>query len=302
MAVMSKNPISIEALETLDAIERRGSFAKAAEELNKATSALSYIVQRLEEQLDVALFQRQGRRSVLTPAGRVVLEDGRTILEATRTLASRAKETATGWETHIRIAIESTLSYPAFFALLNQFVDKHPGIELDITECVLNGGWEALESDRTDLIVGAPGPAPLHKGFRTISLPTDELIPVISSKHRYAKLAQNQEALEDALPKLRRVITHDTSDSGVKRHAGLSRGSKKLYVQTIDQKLAAILAGTGIGHLPRARVKTHLANKELLELNLPTAEGAGNYMAWKISNKGKGLRALTDMISERFSE
>ena len=33
----TRNPITIEALETLDAIERRGSFAKAAEELNKAT-------------------------------------------------------------------------------------------------------------------------------------------------------------------------------------------------------------------------------------------------------------------------
>ena len=72
----NKSPITIEVLETLDAIERRGSFAKAAEELNKATSAISYIVQKLEEQLDIAVFQRQGRRSVLTPAGRLVLEEG----------------------------------------------------------------------------------------------------------------------------------------------------------------------------------------------------------------------------------
>jgi DNA-binding transcriptional LysR family regulator len=66
---MAKNPITIDVLETLDAIDRRGSFAKAAEELNKATSAVSYAVQKLEEQLDIALFQRQGRRSVLTPGG-----------------------------------------------------------------------------------------------------------------------------------------------------------------------------------------------------------------------------------------
>ena len=37
----AKNPITIEVLETFDAIERRGSFSKAAEELNKATSAVS---------------------------------------------------------------------------------------------------------------------------------------------------------------------------------------------------------------------------------------------------------------------
>ena len=42
--MMAMNPITIEALHMLDAIDRRGSFAKAAEELNKATSALSYAV------------------------------------------------------------------------------------------------------------------------------------------------------------------------------------------------------------------------------------------------------------------
>ena len=78
----SRNPITIEVLEILDAIDRRGSFAKAAQELNKATSALSYATQKLEEQLDITLFQRQGRRSVLTPAGQLMLTEGRLILQA----------------------------------------------------------------------------------------------------------------------------------------------------------------------------------------------------------------------------
>jgi DNA-binding transcriptional LysR family regulator len=151
---MSKNPITIEVLETIDAIDRRGSFAKAAEELNKATSAISYAVQKLEEQLDIAVFQRQGRRSVLTPAGRLLLAEGREILQAT------------GWEPRISIAVESVQSYPVFFSQLREFLEEHPTVEIDICESVLNGGWEALEQDRVDLIVGSPGPVPLQKGYR----------------------------------------------------------------------------------------------------------------------------------------
>lgn len=117
----NKSPITIEVLETLDAIDRRGSYAKAAEELNKATSAISYIVQKLEEQLDIALFQRQGRRSVLTPAGQLVLEEGRKILNASVKLANAAKEIATGWEPQIRIAVDSMQSYPAFLKPLRAF-------------------------------------------------------------------------------------------------------------------------------------------------------------------------------------
>ena len=92
---MTGNPITIDVLETLDTIDRRGSFAKAAEELNKATSAISYAVQKLEEQLDIALLQRLGRRSVLTPAGQLILAEGREILQTTTRLANKAKEVAT---------------------------------------------------------------------------------------------------------------------------------------------------------------------------------------------------------------
>ena len=62
---MGKNPITIEVLETLDAIDRRGSFAKAAEELNKATSAISYSVQKLEEQLFFLTSRNAGAHAAL---------------------------------------------------------------------------------------------------------------------------------------------------------------------------------------------------------------------------------------------
>jgi DNA-binding transcriptional LysR family regulator len=294
---MARNPITIEVLETLDAIERRGSFAKAAEELNKATSAISYAVQKLEEQLDIALFQRQGRRSVLTPAGELVLAEGREILQTTARLASKAKEVATGWEPRISIAVELSQSYPVFFSELQKFLGEHPSMEIDVSESVLNGGWEALEQGRVDLIVGSPGPVPLQKGYRAIPLTDVDLVPVIAAHHPLANLADNHEALNTALPKLRRIITHDTSMIDVARSAGLSSDGKKFFVQNIDQKIEAVVAGIGIGNLPRQRIQHHLNSGLLLPLNLKESESFSYYLAWKISNKGKGLQALTQRLS-----
>ncbi len=293
---MQRNPITIEVLQILDAIERRGSFAKAAEEMDKATSAVSYAVQKLEEQLDIALFQRQGRRSVLTPAGQLILAEGREIVQTTTRLASKAKEVATGWETHISIAIESLKPYPEFFSVLAEFLKDHPSIEIDVTESVLNGGWEALEQDKADLIIGSPGPVPLQKGYRAIPLASADLLPVIAAHHEFADLIVKAENLEGFLPKVRRVITHDTSVTDIRRSAGLSNEGRRFYVQTIDQKLQAILAGVGIGHLPRQRVQQYLDNGLLRQL--PIIEGPvwDNFIAWKISNKGKGLQALTQKI------
>jgi DNA-binding transcriptional LysR family regulator len=294
---MARNSITIEVLETLDAIDRRGSFAKAAEELNKATSAVSYAVQKLEEQLDIALFQRQGRRSVLTPAGQLILAEGRDILLTTARLEHKAKEVATGWEPRISIAIESHTNYTTFFRLLNNFLKEHPSIEIDIRESVLNGGWEALDQNKVDLIVGAPDPVPLQKGYRAIPMPPVELVPVIAGHHSQAGLANNPKALEEALPKLRRIITHDTSLKEVPRSQGLSGDGAVLYVQTYDQKLNAILAGLGIGHLPRQHIEQQLSTGELVELDLAQSSDHDIFLAWKIGNKGKGLQALTNMLT-----
>lgn len=294
----SRNPITIEVLEILDAIDRRGSFAKAADELNKATSALSYAVQKLEEQLDIALFQRQGRRSVLTPAGRLLLDEGRLIITASTRLARQAKEVATGWETRIRIAVESVSAPQRFYAAVTRFLAEFPSIEIDISECVLNGGWDALEHDQVDLVVGCPGPVPPQKGFRTLRLEEHDMVPVIASLHPHAAAANDRDALNRRLPELRRVVIHDTSQAGIPRSAGLSSGGPVLYVENIDQKVWAILAGAGIGTLPRSRIQPHLESGELMPLNLDIPAGHGQFLAWKSSNKGRGLQTLVRMLSE----
>ncbi len=297
---MPVNPMNIEVLEMLDAIERRGSFAKAAEDLNKATSALSYGIQKLEEQLDISVFQRQGRRSVLTPAGRLILNEGRKILESTVLLADKAKELATGWEPKIRIAAESTLDLSVFFNVLGGFLAEHEGMEIDVCESVLSGGWEALEHDRVDLLVGAPGPVPLQKGFRAVSINPSELVPVVASHHPLARLANDPEALKAAMPMTRAVVTHDTAMVDVARNAGFSMGKKIVYVQTMDQKIEAQLAGLGMGHIPRFRIQKYLDDGRLVALNLGTSV-TENFIAWKISNKGKALQALAQKLgSEKW--
>lgn len=293
---MARNAISLEVLETIDAIERRGSFAKAAEELNKATSAVSYSVQKLEEQLDIALFQRLGRRSVLTPAGRLILAEGREILLTTRRLADKAKEVATGWEPRISVGIESLQSYPEFFKVINEFLLEFPTVEIDVSECVLNGGWEALEQGRVDLLVGAPGPVPSLKGYRSVAIARGELVPVIAASHPLAVQMHDKQNIESLMAQLRRIVIHDTSFSGITRSEGLSSDGQMFYVQNMDQKIHAILAGIGIGNVPKHRIQGYLDEGVLLPLGIQQKGGSGSFLAWKINNKGKGLRAITEKI------
>ena len=59
-------PLTLDTLAILDAIDRRGSFARAAEALERAPSSLTYAVQQLEADLDVLVFDRSGHRARLT--------------------------------------------------------------------------------------------------------------------------------------------------------------------------------------------------------------------------------------------
>lgn len=159
--------ISLDLFRILDAIDRRGSFAAAAEELDRVSSALSYTIQKHEEQLGVSLFERRGRRSVFTPAGRLLLERGRDILRASSSLADDVVTLARGWEPRLRVAVDTLVPVDRVMAALAVFLDKYPGVEIDLSEEVLGGAWEALIQDRVQLVIGAPAPAPQMPGLRT---------------------------------------------------------------------------------------------------------------------------------------
>jgi DNA-binding transcriptional LysR family regulator len=294
---MNTPSISIESLLVLDAIAERGSYASAAEYLNKVPSALSYIVQKLEEQLDVTLFQRQGRRSVLTPAGKYLLEEGRHILLAINKISEQTKTIANGWEPKIRIAIDSIIDINKVLPAFKEFLDDHKNVELDIQEEVLNGTWEALIDDEVDLLIGASAPVPIQKGIRAIPLDVIHMLFCVSKSHALAKIKTPIAQAE--LINYRTIIVHDSAKSIVtKTTAGFIEQSEHLYVSTLEQKIKAITAGLGGGFLPIERIQYLLDAGELVVVPLQESlQETQLYIAWKILNKGKGLASLVSHLN-----
>ncbi|GIU19990.1 LysR substrate-binding domain-containing protein [Shewanella sp. MBTL60-007] len=298
---MNTPPLSIEALMVLDAIEHRGSYAAAAEQLNKVPSALSYIVQKLEEQLGVTLFVRQGRRAVLTPAGKHLLAEGRKLLSAINTLSEQTQTIANGWEPKIRIACDSIIDIKPVFTVIQEFLSEHQNIEVDVQEEVMNGTWEALIEDKVDLVIGAPAPVPNQKGIRAIKTGELNSVLVVSKSHELAvKVLHAIEPIQASeLSQYRNIIVHDTAKHEIPWSANLLQGSQHFYVSSIMQKIAAILAGIGIGHLPLSMAHPYLASGELVAIELEDKPAPQElFMAWKITNKGKGLNRLKAMLLE----
>jgi DNA-binding transcriptional LysR family regulator len=143
--------LTLEALRVMDAIDRRGSFAAAADELGRVPSALSYTMQKLEEELDVVLFDRSGHRTKFTNVGRMLLERGRVLLEAADKLTTDAEALARGWETHLTIVTEALVPTAAFFPLIR--LAGKANTQLSVITEVLAGAWERLEQGRADIVI-----------------------------------------------------------------------------------------------------------------------------------------------------
>ena len=122
----------LNALNAFVAVARRLSFAAAARDLGVSTSALSQSVRQLETRLGVPLLTRTSRSVALTDAGARLLEKAGPGVD--QALESLNVVKAGGGEVTGRIRLTvPTVSVPMVLArLLPRFLERHPGVELDV--------------------------------------------------------------------------------------------------------------------------------------------------------------------------
>jgi DNA-binding transcriptional LysR family regulator len=280
--------LTLDALAVLDAIDRRGSFARAAEELGRATSSLTYAVQQLEAELDVLLFDRSGHRARFTPAGRLLLEEGRTLLAAAGNLADRTRQAAGGWEPQLSIAVEGILPVEPLLPVLEDFYALGQGTALRLRHEVLAGTWDALASGCADLVVGASGDAPPGSGIRTRPLGTVEFRFCVAPGDPLSGLKRPLSEADIAAH--RAVVIADTARNLPLRSANWLQRQPRLTVADLAAKLAAQQAGLGVGSLPRWLAEREVAARRLVECEL----AGGNprepvWLAWRGGESGRAL-------------
>jgi DNA-binding transcriptional LysR family regulator len=289
--------ISLDLLLILDAIERHGSFTAAATALHRVPSALSHAVAKLEGDLGITLFLREGRKATLNEAGRTLLDDGRHLLRAADELERRVRRVATGWEAELRIAIDMVIPAERLFPLIARFDAAGHSTQIRLTYEVLGGTWDALTTGRADLVIGAPGDLPARGGISTRLLCTSGLIFAIAPHHPLAAHAGPIPASE--LRRHRAVVIADTSRELVARSVGITAGQAILRVPDMAAKAAAQVAGLGIGSLPYWLAEPYLATGRLVRC--PLAEPyppMPSYLAWRTRDIGMAQSWFLDELAK----
>lgn len=276
--------LSIEALEVIDAIARKGSFAAAAESLFRVPSALTYTVRKLEDDLGVKLFDRSGHRATLTEAGAELLKEGRYLLEAAQVLECRVRRVATGIETDITVAFSDLFNVQPIFDVLQEFYAQQFGTRVKLSREVFGGSWDALVSGRADISIGAPGDAPPGGGIATHPLGPIEFVFAVAPNHPLAALPEP--LLQADIVQYRAVAAADSSRNLPPRTSGILSGQDVLTVPDMKTKLAAQIVGLGVGYLPAKMAKEAAEQGSLVIKQVTeTKTVATAYLAWQSQNK-----------------
>lgn len=280
--------ITLDALIVLDAIARKGSFAAAADELHRVPSAVSYTVQKLEQDLDTEIFDRSGHRAILTPSGKELLEQGRHLLVAAQEIEARVKRVAKGWETELRIAVDSLIPFENLLPLFERFYETDCGTQIRVYKEVLGGTWEALINNRVDLVIGASGDSPSTSKFANYALGSVEMVFAVAPHHPLA--AAVEPIAKKTIQQHRAIAIADSSRHMAPRTAELLSGQDVLTVPDMTTKVQAHCRGLGVGTIPRL-----IAEKEQHNGRLVIKQCEGETLkptllaAWPVDNQGKAL-------------
>ena len=278
-----QSPITLEALHILDAIDRRGSFAAAANELNRAPSSLSYQIQKLEQDLDIMIFDRSGHKANFTDAGKLILERGRAILSATEKLVHDATVLANGWELDITLAVDGLIPISSFFPLVDALGNVSK-TRVRLQEEILAGCWESLANDRADLLV-CPRIDTLPQDVKAEKLGTLTTVWVAATDHYVHKRAGEFD--EQARQKYRVIAIADTARDQPAMSVNILEKQPRLTVTNLNVKCQALVDGLGIGTLPSVVAQPLIDAGKLKIIDGSEPRELDIIMAWRRNKIGE---------------
>jgi len=251
--------LTLDQIQILLTVVDQGSFSKAAKKLNRAQSAVTYGIQKLEAQIGLPLFDRTAYRPSLTEAGRTLLLRARRIAEETNAFRDAARSLASGLEAELTIVLDSMFPMPPVVEALRAFTERFPSVPPRVYVQPLGAAAE-LVLDGTCMI----GLLPLI--FCDIALLgrfpllTIDLVPVAAPDH---PLAQIDGPIEThVLHQHVQLVLTDRSALTAGRDYGVLSG-RTWRLADLGAKQSMLLAGLGWGNMPAHMVEDDIAQGRL---------------------------------------
>lgn len=164
--------MTLQQLSYIVAVDRHRSFAHAAETLGITQPTLSGMIQKLETELDLRLFDRNNRKVEPTPAGEKILRQAERVLaeaEQIKELADNEKNNISG---NLALAVGPSIAPYILPEFIRRYTTAYPQINFSVEEMKVENMFDALLRSHIDAGIAISGNA--RKGIFEIPLYTEK--------------------------------------------------------------------------------------------------------------------------------
>lgn len=163
------------SLMVFEAAGRTESFTQAAKELHVSQAAISKQIRYLEEYLGHTLFERNGRRVALTPAGKQLHQK---VNASFNYLADAVEEmVGTDVKSTVTISANTAMSHYWLSEAINDFNNKYQDVRINVRVITSDSSEDLFTHDVNIAIAYEPGP---KEDWQMTVLFPEELFPVAS--------------------------------------------------------------------------------------------------------------------------
>ncbi|CAM2902820.1 DNA-binding transcriptional regulator, LysR family [Flavobacterium succinicans] len=235
-------------LKVFFTVATRLNFTKAAAELYISQPAVSKHIHELEETYNTKLFERNGSKIALTPAGHLLLKHTKAIFDIYRNIEFDMSTFVSQRKGLLRLGASTTISQYVIPPVLAQFHQRETDISIQLT----NGNTEQIETAllQKEIEIGIVEGQSKNQSIKYVPFLKDELVLVCHSKHPLAK--QNEISIEDL--KTLRLLTRERGSGTLEV---ITYALRKHNIQLSDLQIEMELGST-------ESIKSYLLHSECL--------------------------------------
>ncbi|RIY40585.1 LysR family transcriptional regulator [Neopusillimonas maritima] len=254
-------------LAIIRAVNEHGSLTAAANHLHLTQSALSHAIRKLENQLGVAVWHREGRSLRLTQSGEYLLAMANRLVPQFLDAEDRLREFSLGERGQLRIGMECHPCYQWLLKVVSPYMQQWPDVDIDVRQKFQFGGIGALFSHEIDMLVT---PDPFYKiGLHFAPVFDYEQVLVVGRNH----LLSGLDHVEPSHLASETLVTYPVSIERLDIYsqfllpAGLAPRRHK-EIETTDIMLQMVACGRGVAALPRWLVDENAAQFDVVPVRL----------------------------------
>ncbi|GII54107.1 transcriptional regulator [Planotetraspora thailandica] len=184
---MNRPELALQQLHAFAVLAEELHFGRAAERLGIAQPPLSQQIRRLEQKVGHPLFTRGPGQVALTSAGHELLPSARRALDEVAHGLDAARRAGDGEAGRIRVGFSASLALTVLPALLRSYRERHPNVDMEITEMTTAAQTAALKDHVIDVGL-LRDPAPDEPGTVSEPILSEEFVAILPAAHPLATL------------------------------------------------------------------------------------------------------------------